>query len=239
MVKVDFIVSEIQKKKSLQGLSKKIIEIEVNNYSNKNKIDIASLNERDAKIIVQDVRMLLRKLTGRFVQDKGEHISVEERKDFYNELRAKIDNLDINSILDLGCGINPLFLADKTKKYYAYDIDESSISQVSKFLNENKIEGFAKVSDMREERNFHKVDLCIMFKFLDLIDKNGHKNAESLIKSINAKYFLISFPTKTLSNKPMRHPQRGWIERLLTRLSFSYEFFSSKNEIFYLASKKN
>jgi len=61
--------------------------------------------------------------------------------------------------------------------------------------------------------------------------------AEKIIRKIPSQYLLISFSTKTLSGRPMNHPQRGWIEQLTKRLGYGFEIIKSKNEIFYLIKK--
>lgn len=247
MVTVKYLVGRIREKKSLQGIADSVIETELEGYLRSNKLDLSSLNDKDSKIIVQDVRQKLRRLAGSFQQvDKDmdnpllSHASTRERLEFYPALRQKLNAIQVNSILDLGCGINPLALATTSVKYHAYDINENDLSKVQDFFDKNNISGTTKVLDLRNVSNidFPEADLCLMFKVLDVIDEKNHKKSEELIRKIKSRYLLISFSTKTLSGAPMRHPQRGWIERLLTRLGFTFESFSSKNEIFYLAAKE-
>ena len=35
----------------------------------------------------------------------------------------------------------------------------------------------------------------------------------------------------------MKHPHRGWIEKLLERLAIEYETHQTKNEVFYIVTK--
>jgi hypothetical protein len=139
----------------------------------------------------------------------------------------------------LGCGINPLALSESGTKYYAFDINREELELVQKFFKMNHIQGEASFCDLWniEACKFPESDLCLIFKVFDVIEKKGHKLAEKIISKINSRYLLISFSTKTLSGKPMNHPQRGWIERLLHRLNFSFRIIKSSNEIFYLANK--
>ena len=152
-----------------------------------------------------------------------------------------MDSLNIKSILDLGCGLNPIFLASENREYYALDINNSFIERINSFFSEKKIKGNAFFFDLKKISPLilPKADICLILKVFDVIEKRGHKLAEKIINSINSRYFLISFPTKTLSGMPMRHPQRGWIEHLLSRLGFSFKFYKTKDEIFYLAKKDN
>jgi hypothetical protein len=207
------LIKKIKEKKSLSGLSDQIITKELESYLKREKINL-SLND------------LL-----------NSHSSTRERKDFYQTLKNKISDLDVKSILDLGCGLNPIAIAEQGIVYNAYDINQDNLNEVDKYFKENNISGQVKVADLRENNEFPKADLAILFKVLDLIDEKNHKPSEMLLKSLDSKYLLISFSTKTLSGAPMRHPQRGWIELLLNRLGYEFESFSSKNEIFYLAKK--
>lgn len=227
------LIEVIKKKSELEGVSTKVIEQLLVKYL-KGK---SNLSAKEEKLIVSDIRKELRNYVGRF-QDLSEddsHVSTKERQQSYSLVKEIISDLNANSILDLGCGLNPLFLASKGIEYNALDIDEKSLGKVKSFFNKNGIHGQIIVKDLRNDSLiFPKADLCLIMKVLDLVDKNGHKRAEEIIKNIDSKNFLISFPTKTLSGKPMRHPQRGWIERLLARLGFKFKIYKTYNEIFYL-----
>ena len=141
--------------------------------------------------------------------------------------------------MDIGCGTNPIHLADREIVYYATDINEGNLKEVKEHFEKNNISGKVFFYDLRKikSKDLPNADLCLILKVFDVLEKRGHKLAEKIISSIQCKYFLISFPTKTLSGKPMNHPQRGWIELLLNRLGFQFKIIKSKNEIFYLAEK--
>lgn len=239
------ILKKITEKKSLSGLSEEIVSKELKLYLKKDNINLNLISQKDSKIIVRDMRAKLRKLSGSFNSESfsdqedilSSHSSTRERKEFYQNLKNKLFDLKVKSILDLGCGLNPLALAEKGMEYHAYDINADNLKQVETFFKNNGISGEVKVVDLRETTVFPEVDLTILFKVLDLLDEKNHKPSEALLKSLKSKHLLISFSTKTLSGAPMRHPQRGWIELLLKRLGYDFESFSSKNEIFYLAKK--
>lgn len=248
------LIAEIKQKKELSGLNDSVIQEALKKYFTNYKIGEKELSEKERKIIVKEIRDKLRHLTGRFQasQDsrrsllkKGKisdllstHTSTKERLDDYQALKDKISSLNINSILDLGCGINPIALASKDIEYSAADINEDDLKLVRIYFKLNHIQGNVFFYDLRElEKSLPKADLCLLFKVFDVLETKGHKQAEKIIKFIQCKYIMMSFSTKTLSGKPMNHPQRGWIERLLKRLNYDYECFKTKNEIFYLVSK--
>lgn len=249
------LIAKIKEKRELSGLDNSVIEKALHKVTK--GIDINKLKKREIKEIIKLARAELRIISGSFKQQTNlsnlnpnknnlneilsRHSSTKERLNYYPELTNLISELKIKSILDLGCGINPIALADKDLIYYASDINKQDLELVERFFNNNKIPGKTFVFDVREIETSYKelpsVDLCLLFKVLDVVEKKGHKLAEKIIKLVNAQYFLISFSTKTLSGKPMNHPQRGWIEQLLSRLGYKFRLIKSKNEIFYLFEK--
>jgi len=251
------LIIKIKEKKELSGLADSLVSDSLDIYLAKNRINPASLKLGEIKILIKDLRAELRNYAGRFQKSLKEktlllekdeivellksHASTKERIESYPEIKKMIIDLNIKSILDLGCGLNPLALASSDMEYYAVDINEDDLKIVSRFFEKNKIKGKTFTYDLRklskEENQFPSVDLCLILKVFDIIEKKGHKLAEEIIKKINCRYFLVSFSTKTLSGAPMRHPQRGWIERLLTRLRYTFKLIKTRNELFYLASK--
>ncbi len=250
-IKFQDIIRKIKQKKELSGIDDALV-LEL---LEKHKIIIEKLSESETKILVKEIRDKLRQYAGRFqkkwkdrksILEKGDinsilktHASTRERLEFYPELKKLISELGIKSIIDLGCGINPIALSKPGMKYYAFDINKEELELVKRFFKINHIHGEASFCNLRniESCKFPESELCIIFKVFDVIEKKGHKLAEKIIKQVNSRYLLISFSTKTLSGKSMNHPQRGWIERLLHRLNFSFKIIKSSNEIFYLANK--
>jgi SAM-dependent methyltransferase len=229
-------VTRVKSKKELSGISDKIVIALLQKHIPK---QAEKLSEKDIKEIVSLVRAELRKMSGRFQASALENTSTIERKEEYSILTKLFEMLKIKSVLDLGCGLNPLKTARSGMKYYAYDINERNLETVNNYFRENKINGVIKVYDLvNDAAEFPDADITLFMKVFDLLEKRGHKIAEKLITGTNSRYILASFSTKTLSSKPMRHPQRGWIERLLERRGFQFIFFSTKNEIFYLASRE-
>jgi len=239
----------IKKKSELKSISNEVVKDEVMKHLK--NIDRNYLSTKEKRVIMKEVRSNLRRLTGRFkFKNKiknlryenllEEHSSTKERLPFYLIIKDKINSLNVSSILDLGCGLNPIAIAEKKYRYYALDIMEDDLEIVNNFFKENKISGETISYDLRKiNDNLPKADICLIMKVFDVLEKRGHKLAEKILTSVNSDYFLVSFSTKTLSGKPMNHPQRGWIERLFSRLGFAFESFAIPNEIFYLAKSRN
>jgi hypothetical protein len=178
--------------------------------------------------------------------------STRERLDDYEEFYDKLFKMTgkPKSIIDLGSGINPVSCAyylDKNEKitYHAYEIDERDVDFLNQFFKivASEVNGKAEILNLGKIENIKSLpsaDICFMFKLVDVIEKNGHKYSEEVIKVLieKVKFIVLSFPTITVSGKPMKFADRGWIERLLDRINLKYEKFVITNEIFYVISKK-
>ena len=165
------------------------------------------------------------------------HKSTKERLNDYELVKKIISSLNPKSVLDLGCGLNPLAIATSKIFYHAYDIKSEDLEIVKLFFEKNKISGDIHHADIRAVNNFPQVDLCLMFKLLDILGNDKSEIAESLIKKINAKYFIISFATRTLSGKSMNRPYRRWFEKVTHKLNLSYKIERTNQELFYIISK--
>lgn len=253
MAELFSLIKEIKEKRELSGLSNEIVKYCLESRLEKYKIAPEKLTKQDSRLIIKEVRAELRFLSGQYQKSLknrpklfkknnligllNTHSSTSERLEYYSIIKDKINNLGIKSILDLGCGLNPIALASPNIIYFASDIKEDELSLIAQFFKENEIKGETFVFDLKKPlSNLPKTDLCILFKVLDVIDKK-HKLSEKIILSLPSKYILVSFSTKKLSGKPMNHPQRKWFEKVLIRNHLRFEAFSIPNEIFYLIKR--
>ena len=146
------IIKEIRQKKELAGIGESIVKDALKTTLSRYKIKRLDLDNQKAKIIIKETRAELRKIVGRF--QKGtksrsrfmkeedienllqSHTSTSERAEFYPELKNRVRSLKVRSILDIGCGLNPIALAPafpKTK-YYAADIKEDELDLIKEFF---------------------------------------------------------------------------------------------------------
>ena len=251
------IIKQIKNKKELAGLDNKVVENTIFSYLKNKNIQISkliSLSPHDKKLIIKEIRADLRLLHGRFQASKKSkknilkkqgiesllqaHSSTKERIEDYEKIKSVIASLKIKSVLDLGCGLNPIALASQDITYYASDINNEEISLIKSFFDQKKIAGDAFIYDLREKdtSGLPSADLCLVFKVLDIF-KNKREIALHILTRINCKFFLISFSTKKLSGKAMNSPRRLWFESIVKNLSLSSETFETSNEIFYLIKK--
>lgn len=249
------LIQKIKQKKEFKNLSDKVIKKSLYEYLKKNALDLRNLNEKDEKIIIKEIRAELRYYSGQFQKSSKNrlkiiennsldlllktHSSTSERIDFYPKLISIINSLNVKSILDLGCGLNPLALASRDITYLAVDIKEDELFIIKEFFKKNKINGETLIYDLRDfaHKDFIPVDLTILFKVLDILEKKSHKLANKIVNTISSKYILVSFATKKLSGKNMNFPQRPWFLSILRKNKLKYKSFANKNEIFYLIEK--
>ncbi len=239
----------LKQKRELQDIAESVVQTTLEEQLRKNKLSTtANLTAKEKKILVKEARAVLRQSAGQYHAPLSKaatvpellksHTSTRERQALYPLLKRKIHELKVTSVLDLGCGLNPLALAEPSVRYYAADIRQDDLARVDAFFKKHNIKGKAFVYDAKRiDTSLPPVDLCLLMQLVDVLEKRGHKLAEKILTTVSARYFCISFATKTISGRPMNHPQRGWIERLLLRLGYPFECIKTKKEIFYFAEK--
>ena len=254
------LINEIKKKKELSDISEEVIRDVLKEYLEKKSIQIPK-SKKGKKIIIKEIRAELRNYTGRFQkkfstrkrlsllkENKIEellktHSSTKERleSDSFKILISALKKISPDSILDLACGINPLKISTEfpNSKYYASDIKEEELMLLKKFFKRNKINGEVFVADIRKDKEYPSVDVCLILKVLDIIEKKGHKKSKNLLINLNCENIIISFATKTLSGKLMRITERKWLESILKELNYSFKIKRSSNEIFYICKLAN
>ena len=209
------------------------------NYKLKKKFLENKLRKSGEKLIIKNVRNELNKVYGQFwLNNKLElssHKSTKERKEIYPGLYDKIFKItgEPKRILDLGSGLNALSYSNGIY-YIAAELTNYDCYNLRKYFNEHNIKGEVIKSNLIIDRNFPEADICFMFKILDFFD---HKTAEELVKSVKAKFIVVSFSTETVQGRKMNYPRRGWLEVMLKRLKFKFEKLEFKNEIFYIIIK--
>lgn len=179
------------------------------------------------------------------------HVSTKERLPIYKTIYKKIfaKTGKPKTILDLGCGMNPVsypWMNLKNIKYYAAELSKEDCEFLNKYFKIMKIKGKAIALDLTEAakkpellKKFLKADVCFLFKILDEVEeKKGRKASEALIKNIDADWLVISFATKKVTGKPMKYPYRRWLEQMLARLGYEFEIIEESNEIFYVVKKE-
>lgn len=178
------------------------------------------------------------------------HKSTRERTDFYTEIYKKIfEWYKPKQIADLACGLNPLsyeYIVNELKtkpKYFASDLNPNDMNFLNKFFKQNKIDAVAKPYDITtleilKDKDFQKCNLIFLFKALDSFEFVKKNISKDLLKGINAKHIVVSFPTKSLvSKQEFKIEKRNWLFNFLKKENWDYETFEIENELFLLINK--
>ena len=167
------------------------------------------------------------------------HRSTRERLNYYGEIFEKIFSITgkPKHILDIGCGLNPLalvFASLKDVKYTAVELTEEDCSFLNKYFKIMNIDGTAIEMNLLVEHAFPRADVCFVFKLLDSLEALKRNISKEIISSIDAKFIVISFPTKTLSGKALSSRRLVWF-RDMVKIHAEFEV---KNEVFYVIKNK-
>ena len=155
---------------------------------------------------------------------------IEFNKEFYSKLFTIINKP--KKVLDLGCGLNPLYFPHKKIKYIAVDKNKKTLKQVKRYFKKNKINGEVICCDIKDVdfQNIKNIDLVLALKIFDSVEKIIVKK---LLYLIHTKWLVVSFPTRTISGKRMNKPRRKWFESMV-KIEKILRFH---NEIFYIIKK--
>jgi len=146
-------------------------------------------------------------------------------------------------ILDLACGLNPLsfpWMGLRKLTYYAYELSSDDSSFIQSYFDVMRkysgLDGEAFSADLLKLPRLPKCDVCFLFKALDSLESLKKGISLELIKSIDAKFIVVSFPTRSISGKK-RLKERSWFLNLLKELNLSFKPIELENEVFYVVGK--
>lgn len=141
-------------------------------------------------------------------------------------------------ILDLACGLNPLYLLHRMNgacSITGVDVSKSCVSMLDWAAEEN-VQGVW--GDLLCENAIpaERFDIALLFKILPLLDRQRSGAAMDVMNRINAKYLVISFPTRTLGgrNVGMEGNYSQWMETHLPENCTIEARFTTENELFYI-----
>ncbi len=165
------------------------------------------------------------------------HKSTAERLPYYDEVYSTIFKITgkVNSILDLGCGLNPFSYPyiGKKVKYIAAELSEADAKFVQRYFDKFKIDGEAFAVDLTRLPELPEVAVCFMFKLLDTLESLKRDVSKELLKKVKAKWLVVSFSTKSIGGRKTISKKRlVWFEKLIK--GKKYETFEIENEFFYV-----
>ncbi len=135
------------------------------------------------------------------------HSSTRERAStldrFYAECLAGLP--PIHSVLDLGCGLNPLALPwmglSADVAYSCCDINGGLVNFLNRYFTLAGIRGEAEVRDLTGSPPEQPVDLALALKLLPTLETLERGAGPRLLRTIQARYLLVSFADRSLGGR--------------------------------------
>lgn len=146
------------------------------------------------------------------------------------------------SVLDLACGINPIYLAARGICVEGIDISGQATETINTFGTQAKLSVHAACADLLCENAIPKkrFDMALLFKILPLLERQRSGAAIKVLQQINAAHIVVSFPTRTLGgrNVGMEENYSRWMDGHLPESHLIAARFSDENELFYILKEK-
>jgi len=177
----------------------------------------------------------------------GTHQSTKERLPHYQDIYSRIcEEIKPTTVVDLGCGMNPLayhyFIEHGLKpRIIASDISQNDMRFLEDAFIALKIDGKTIALDLTKEEDILQLatltkdaDVTFLLKLLDSLEEAKRHISYKIFDNIESRWIVASFPTKSLGGKKtIARAGRSWFERLLARKELKYSTFSVENELFY------
>jgi len=173
------------------------------------------------------------------------HASTQERlpilSDFFNTCLASIQ--PVTSILDLGCGFNPLCLpwmpASASIEYIACDIYSDMIDFINTYFQYYHIKGEAFLCDLGSQIPEHQVQIALILKMIPCLEQTDKSIGKKIMQAIKAEHILVSFPVHSLGgrSKGMRQHYTQHFNELITGEDWKVTAFDFDTEMAFFISR--
>ena len=149
------------------------------------------------------------------------------------EITGKTDH-----VLDLACGINPVYLGARGIKTTGVDISQQSVDLVNAFGKTCGAPVGALCADLLCDNSLPagRFDVALLFKVLPLLERQRAGAALAVMEAIDAEYIVVSFPTRTLGgrNVGMSAHYAEWMAAHIPQNRLIAGHFEMNNELFYV-----
>jgi len=178
-----------------------------------------------------------------YCRDKMQaHTSTAERLRIIDEFfQCCLERLaPVHSVLDLGCGINPLALPwiplVDDPIYQGIDIFEDMTRFDQRFLQHVHLRGRVNCADFLGELPKQRFQVAFALKIIPLVDQLKKEFTHQWLESIPADYLLVSFPIFSLSGKGKRMLENYSIRmmQLIEGGNWKMEQFEFSTELAFL-----
>lgn len=142
------------------------------------------------------------------------------------------------SVLDLACGINPIYLGARGIPAVGVDISGSAVEAVNRFGEVYGMPVSATCADLLcpDAIPRTRFDAALLFKLLPLLERQRAGAALDVMDAVHADWLVVSFPTRTLGgrNVGMAAQYAEWMEAHLPENRSVAGHFETYNELYYI-----
>jgi 16S rRNA (guanine(1405)-N(7))-methyltransferase len=173
------------------------------------------------------------------------HASTRERlpflESFYSQPLASL--APIRSLLDLGCGLNPLALPwiplEPDAPYYACDVYEDLVSFLNAFLSHTRRAGTIEICDLIQGSPQKPVQVALLLKTLSCLEQQDKSIALRLLQAIPAEHILVTFPARSLGgrSKGMLQNYETHFREITSGQGWQIQRFDFPTELAFLISR--
>ena len=142
-----------------------------------------------------------------------QHSSTRERLPILDEFYAAIFEItgQPSSILDAGCGLNPLALPwmelPEGARYVALDIDAARVDFLNRYLALAGHEPLARCQDILSQPPAERADVALLLKMSPTLERQGSGATLRLIEQLDADHVVVSYAVKSLGGR-----EKGMLE---------------------------
>lgn len=146
------------------------------------------------------------------------------------------------AVLDLACGINPVYLAARGVRVTGVDISGKAVSLVNAFGETYGMPAEAVCADLLCPGGVpqRRYDVALLFKVLPLLERQRAGAALAVMQAVNAAHLAVSFPTRTMGGRDvgMARQYAAWMEAHLPPGRQVAASFQAGSELFYILSER-
>ena len=166
-----------------------------------------------------------------------ERLPIEETDALYARLFATCGCP--HTLLDLACGLNPIYLAARYPDICvtAADMSGQCLRIINAFCNvQTRCCDLVCTGSIPQDR----YDMALLFKILPLIEREQSGTALHVMRECNAAYLVVSYPTRTLGGRNIGMAQHydEWMRTHIPDNRLIETSFETSNELFYILKEK-
>ena len=170
----------------------------------------------------------------------SQHASTRERLETADEIydRAFAVCGRPGLILDLACGLNPLFLGARGLRARGIDLHGGAVRAVNAWAAACGWDVRAALGDVMRD-DMPAADLTLAMKLLPVVEAQGRGAGAALLFRIPSRWALITFPTRTLSGRGvgMRAHYAAWFAQIMPACFAARAEFAAPGELCYLIER--